>query len=209
MAMPLSKRPPADFRSNFEAAQPPILIDNGMAILENERIERHIMKQIPGGHNLFVPDQEVSKKIENLYSKFKLMLMKRDEPSIRAMNSILSRIDEMLGSKGTRFLTGDTMCCFDCELMPKLQHIRVAGAFFCQFEIPARLTHLWTYIREMYQLDAFLQSNPADQDITNIYKDQLGIKTVKHEELASPRYTTSVPSSWLPRRGRLHTIIIH
>ena len=67
----------------------------------------------------------------------------------------------------------------------------------------------------MYQLDAFLQSNPADQDITNIYKvsdsdsdddndsdndddyyqDQLGIKTVKHEELASPRYTTSVPSS--------------
>ena len=33
----------------------------------------------------------------------------------------------MLASKGTRFLTGDTMCCFDCELMPKLQHIRVAG----------------------------------------------------------------------------------
>ena len=33
----------------------------------------------------------------------------------------------MLATKGTRFLTGDTMCCFDCELMPKLQHIRVAG----------------------------------------------------------------------------------
>ena len=47
----------------------------------------------------------------------------------------------------------------------------------------------------MYQLDAFLQSNPADQDIINIYKDQLGIRTVKHEELESPRYTTSVPSS--------------
>ncbi len=25
-------------RSNFEAAQPPILIDNGVAILENEKI---------------------------------------------------------------------------------------------------------------------------------------------------------------------------
>ena len=33
------------------------------------------------------------------------------------------------------------------------------------------------------------------QDIVNIYKDQLGIKTVKHEELASPKYTTSVPST--------------
>ena len=65
----------------------------------------------------------------------------------------------------------------------------------------------------MYQLDAFLQSNPADQvvlgqgfqkkfhsssnfqDIINIYKDQLGVRTVKHEELESPKYTTSVPST--------------
>jgi hypothetical protein len=32
-------------------------------------IERHIMKNIPGGHNLFVQDQGVSKLIENVYSK--------------------------------------------------------------------------------------------------------------------------------------------
>ena len=44
---------------------------------------------------------------------------------------LLFRIDELLASKGTRFLTGDTMCCFDCELMPKLQHIRVAGHTHC------------------------------------------------------------------------------
>ena len=67
------KRPPPDFRSNFEAAQPPILIDNGIAILENEKIERHIMKAIPGGHNLFVADVEVAKKIENLYNKFMIV----------------------------------------------------------------------------------------------------------------------------------------
>ena len=68
------KRPPADFRSNFEAAQPPILIDNGIAVLENEKIERHIMKAIPGGHNLFVADVEVAKRIENLYNKFKVIM---------------------------------------------------------------------------------------------------------------------------------------
>lgn len=66
------KRPPPDFRSNFEAAQPPILIDNNVAVLENEKIERHIMKAIPGGHNLFVADVEVAKRIENLYNKFKV-----------------------------------------------------------------------------------------------------------------------------------------
>ena len=64
---------------------------------------------------------------------------------------------------GTRFLTGDTLCCFDCELMPKLQHIRVAGRFFLDFDIPSEMTHLWKYIREMYELDAFVQSCPADQ----------------------------------------------
>lgn len=48
------QKPPPDFRTNFEATPPPILIDRGMAILENEKIERHIMKTVPGGHNLFV-----------------------------------------------------------------------------------------------------------------------------------------------------------
>ena len=56
------------FRSNFEATPPPILIDRGVAVLENEAIERHIMKKIPGGHNLFVQDKEVASKIENLYN---------------------------------------------------------------------------------------------------------------------------------------------
>jgi len=189
------KRPPADFRSNFEAAQPPILIDSGVAILENEKIERHIMKNIPGGHNLFVPDQEVSRKIENVYSRFKHMLMKRDDASVRAMTAVLTKIDEMLGLKGTRFLTGDTMCCFDCELMPKLQHIRVAGSHFCDYEIPESLTHLWKYIKEMYLLDAFTQSNPADQDIINVYKNQQGMRSKKREELETPSYTTSVPAA--------------
>merc|ERR1712061_366263 len=67
-------KPPPDFRSNFEATPPPILIDEGVAVLENEDIERHIMKNIPGGHNLFVRDNEVQKIIETIYSKFKIML---------------------------------------------------------------------------------------------------------------------------------------
>jgi chloride intracellular channel protein 2 len=49
--------------------------------------------------------------------------------------------------------------------MPKLQHIRVAGTAFLDFEIPHEFTHLWRYMKEMYQLDAFGQSCPADQDI--------------------------------------------
>ena len=37
------------------------------------------------------------------------------------------------------------------------------------------------YIKEMYQLDAFTQSNPADQDIINIYKQQQGVRYACHK----------------------------
>ena len=124
------KRPPVDFRSNFEAAQPPILIDNGVAVLENDLIERHIMKNIPGGHNLFTPDQvcsvspttqliniscgqEVSKKIENVYSKFKHMLMKRDEVSKNNLTTTLVRweyIVKMFNLNIGTILSGSMRC---------------------------------------------------------------------------------------------------
>jgi len=61
--------------------------------------------------------------------KLKLMLLKKDDSKTNSLMSHLRKINEHLGRKGTRFLTGDTMCCFDCELMPRLQHIRVAGDF--------------------------------------------------------------------------------
>lgn len=151
------QKPPPDFRTNFEATHPPILIDNGLAILENDKIERHIMKNIPGGYNLFVQvsfclhyvfkfqsiqrwtplqDKEVATLIENLYSKLKLMLVKKDESKNNSLLTHLKKINDHLQTRNTRFLTGDTMCCFDCELMPRLQHIRVAAKYFVDFEIP-------------------------------------------------------------------------
>ncbi|XP_035782851.1 chloride intracellular channel exc-4-like isoform X1 [Anopheles albimanus] len=193
------QKPPPDFRTNFEATHPPILIDNGLAILENDKIERHIMKSVPGGYNLFVQDKEVATLIENLYSKLKLMLVKKDESKNNALLMHLKKINDHLATRGTRFLTGDTMCCFDCELMPRLQHIRVAGKYFVDFDIPKHLTALWRYMYHMYQLDAFTQSCPADQDIINHYKLQQAkgdikmLKMKKHEELETPTFTTSIP----------------
>jgi hypothetical protein len=193
------QKPPPDFRTNFEATHPPILIDNGLAILENDKIERHIMKNIPGGYNLFVQDKEVATLIENIYPKLKLILVKKDETKNNSLLLHLKKINSHLETRATRFLTGDTMCCFDCELMPRLQHIRVAGKYFVDFEIPTNLTHLWRYMYNMYQLDAFTQSCPADQDIINHYKLQMAkgdmkmLKMKKHEELETPTFTTSIP----------------
>merc|ERR1711982_282099 len=101
-----------------------------------------------------------------------LMFMRKDENSKTSLVAQLNKISNHLESKSFRFLTGDTLCCFDCELMPKLQHIRVAGKYFENFDIPQEFTHLWQYVKEMYELDAFVQSCPADQDIIHMYKMQ-------------------------------------
>jgi len=151
------------------------------------------MKNVPGGHNLFFSDKETANVIENLYSKFKLMLTRKDEASSRNLLNQIKNINNHLEKRQSRFLTGDAMCCFDCELMPRLQHIRVAGKYFSSFEIPADFTGVWNYMHNMYQLDAFTQSCPADQDIINHYKLQIGTKLKKHEELETPTYTTSIP----------------
>ena len=60
-------------------------------------------------------DSEVSRKIENLYNRFKVMLIKRDEASKNRVTAILKSIDEELAKKKTRFLTGDgnfALCLF-------------------------------------------------------------------------------------------------
>lgn len=70
------QKPPPDFRTNFEATHPPILIDNGLAILENDKIERHIMKSIPGGYNLFVQVMMISiQKLNNAIGNIHIAIM--------------------------------------------------------------------------------------------------------------------------------------
>ena len=187
-------KPPPDFRSTYGTSPPPILLDGNTSITENEEIERYIRQNIPGGHNLFVQKKEVMEVIENVYSKFKVMLLKRDDQSKKGLLAQLTKIDiYMESNSGGRFLSGSVLCSTDCELMPKLQHIRVAGAFLADFNIPPNLTALWRYFGEMYKLDAFIQSCPADQDIINHYKQQKGTVLSRKEKLEVPTFTKAIP----------------
>ncbi len=70
----------------------------------------------------------------------------------------------------------------------------LTGQYFAEVEIPVEFTSIWRYMYHMYQLDAFTQSCPADQDIINHYKLQQGTKMKKHEELEMPTFTASIPT---------------
>ncbi len=49
--------------------------------------------------------------IENVYSKFKLMLIKRDEASKNSLVAQLTRINDHMEATGSRFLTGQVTAC--------------------------------------------------------------------------------------------------
>ena len=67
-----------------------------------------------------------------------------------------------------------TICYFyiklshlDCELLPKLQHIRVAAAKLKNFDISPKLVNVWAYLWAAYNSDIFVRTVPSDQEIGN------------------------------------------
>ncbi|GMT30374.1 hypothetical protein PFISCL1PPCAC_21671 [Pristionchus fissidentatus] len=215
------------FKKNFLGAQPPIMIEEDKQYTDNRDIEGrifHLAKEynVP----LFEKDPTVEKRIESLYRNFKLFVRAKTDfdkgkktfkvpvdidalpPAIKIhYNRIveqLAGIDQLLADRQTRYLLGPSMTEYDCELMPRLHHIRIIGQRLLGFDIPHNLTHLWNYVLTAYRTAAFIESCPADQDILHHYKEQLNLFTNQRETLQSPTKTHTLPEAVLDeikRRG--------
>lgn len=84
---------------------------------------------------------------------------------------------QLLSERKSRYLLGNSMTEYDCELMPRLHHIRIIGLSLLGFDIPHNFTHLWAYILTAYRTAAFIESCPADQDIIHHYKVRMKLQT--------------------------------
>jgi chloride intracellular channel protein 2 len=207
------------FKRNFLGAQPPIMIeeDKGITYSDNREIEGrifHLAKEfrVP----LFEKDQLVEKNIQNLYRNFKVFLrakvdhdkIKRQPSTIEGLppqiqashNKIveqLSSIDQILAERKSRYLLSNAMTEYDCELLPRLHHMRIVGRYLLNFDIPHDFIYLWNYILTGYRTAAFIESCPADQDILHHYKEQLNIFTNQRETLQAPTKTHTIPENVL------------
>ncbi|PAA80166.1 hypothetical protein BOX15_Mlig013060g1 [Macrostomum lignano] len=113
---------------------------------------------------------EAEKAFYDLYKNLNLML--KTENSTPLLH-VLRRIDSFLGSRGCRFLLSDELTYADCQLMPKLHHVKMAGKFYRDFDVPADLNNLQAYYSAMYDCEAFRCSCPADRDLYQLYYDKL------------------------------------
>ena len=169
--------PPKEFKEL--SIKPPVLIhgssigasdyndgSNAVILSDVDEIAEYLDKLYPNSELML--ENTVAKKVSlNVFSKFSFFI--RDVSS-KATNleMELEKIDLYLKlntDEEHKFLNGKALTGLDCSLLPKLQHIRVAAENVKQFNIPYRFTHLWRYMRNAYQTDAFQKSCPPDREI--------------------------------------------
>ena len=118
----------------------PALIHGDEAIDTVEEIIDYIESEFPlpslalGGEE----DDELTldKLTRNFFSKF-CYYIKAVSKDSSALDAELRRLDAYLRRNEFRFLGGNTLSHLDCEILPKLHHMRVAAARLKRFEIPA------------------------------------------------------------------------
>ena len=120
-------------------------------------------------HNsrLTIQNSEAKRVCLNVFSKFSFFI--RDISSKSSNLEIeLEKIDNFLKENTNdecKFLNGKTMTLLDCSLLPKLQHIRVAGENIKKFKIPYKFKYLWKYLQNAYETESFQKSCPPDREI--------------------------------------------
>lgn len=106
----------------------------------------------------------------DLYRVFNLFLKSNTEKLRDKLNNVMKRIDTHLKENDTKFLDRDVLTYADCVLLPRLQHVRIAGKIYVDYEIPAENKYLYRYLVNAYATDAFRDTCPSDPVIINHYQ---------------------------------------
>jgi glutathione S-transferase len=140
---------------------------NAIILSDVDEIAEYLDRVYPNS-TLSVNNPDAKRVCLNVFSKFSFFV--RDVASKpTSLEAELERIDAYLRENcdgaARRFLNGEQMSLLDCSLLPKLQHIRIACESVKRFRIPHKYKHLWRYMQNAYQTDAFQKSCPPDREI--------------------------------------------
>ena len=100
----------------------------------------------------------------------------------QALEVSLSKLDFFLSRLPTPFLSGNSMTHLDCEILPKLHHLRVAASVLKGYQIPPSLTSLWRYLHQGYNSPVFSKSCPPDQEILLHWADRPDTPSISTED---------------------------
>ena len=172
-----------------------VLVQENVVLTDNLRIEQYITSRFTALN--LTSDKQAENICSDLYIKFNAYLKAVDQSiqtKERQLLAELKRINDFLEQNGTTFLSGNEMTLIDCDVMPKLQHIRIGGKAYRNFEIPSEFEALWRYMRNCYETKAFKESCPYDQDIILHYEGKTPLKPLgKNPTLQRASTTLTIP----------------
>lgn len=196
-------RLPEEFKANGLRNLPAIIHGNRIAIDTVEEIADYIDQQFPTDNNnnnshhinkfriLGDFDDEIDKLVRNFFSKFCFYIKSVSRDSGQGLRSELKRLDNHLSKLDTRYFFGDGLTRFDCEVLPKLHHLRVAGRHLKHFDIPSDYCGIWRYLNNAYNSDIFQKACPPDQEIVLHWASRPDTPGLSYEDYSNLTRKTS------------------
>ncbi|BFZ09936.1 hypothetical protein BsWGS_12975 [Bradybaena similaris] len=200
--------PPKNFASGWSKKYPVVMVNEGKSktgqdlsgmmydtFEELELFFESINRECPELKRKNAPNIAAMHVVDNIYKHFNHYISGQSE---KGLLGELKKLNEYLESQGTKFLVDNVLSFADCHLLPRLQHIRVAGKAYRNFEIPKEFTYVWRYLKNAYEQEAFRSTMSSDQDIVFHYeKKACGDKHSVKPTLEKFTYTMTVPDDVL------------
>lgn len=147
------------------------------------------------------------KVFEDLYKDFKLFLQSKDTEG-RKLTNVLRNLNGYLEENDSTFLHSDKLSYADCSLLPKLQHIRIAGQAYKGYTISDEFKNIWNYLNIAYEQNAFSATMPSDQDIVQHYETLVGTPKGRGRPTLEKRsYTMHVDPSLLGKASNQQEVV--
>lgn len=160
----------------------PVLIHGDLEPMEDsDSIEKYLEKTFPEPDLGCSPSSQADVAGRDLYGKFALFMRnsipENDGKLRNALNKELGKLDAFLDKPG-KYLDGDRLRLPDCNLLPKLMHVKVAGELK-GFTIPEEYKSVLTYLREASRQRAFKDTftEPVKNDIKLGWMKKMGNST--------------------------------
>lgn len=147
--------------------------------------------------------EDVDVLARNFFSKFCFYIKSVSREST-SLKTDLKRLDEYLQRQPEcKYIYGNELTRLDCEVLPKLHHLRVAGFHLKRFEIPPCYAGIWRYLNNAYNDEIFLRTCPPDQEIALHWASRPDTPSLSYEEYSClTRYTAKfsfdVPALAIP-----------
>ncbi|KAG5834187.1 hypothetical protein ANANG_G00258830 [Anguilla anguilla] len=166
MKMEPSRAAPEVLKDLAPGSQPPFVIFNGEVLTDTNKIEEFLEATLapPQYPKLCCRNKESNTAGDDIFHKFSSYI-KNSNPKL---NDSLEK--RFLRSMSTRnYLDGDTLTLADCNLLPKLNIVKVVCKRYRNFEIPVELKGLSRYLQKAYEQEEFRQTCPNDSEILEAY----------------------------------------